>query len=482
MLNMPLAFEVTSQIFSAIRKNVVGGIAGSTSLALSVACTIVAFQLIKLSYDIMSDEQQGGFGGVRLWQVLRPVIIVLAINLSPTLFGWFDGAVNFFCSSVNSPYSNAAAVKILDAQLTAAKKSLESGHSDETKEALGIAYGAEDAGKQAAEAYEQTVKEVKQGKMGFFPMLFSKIRYAGSIAAIDPNMADLTMADKIKKAVKNAELKRAEKAVSEGLTNEQREKLDADAADAVTEASDPGTSNREIEEKARTMVSQADALGRESSELREFGEGIVKGIKSGSLLLSIAHWLYDLAYFILKAMVEIILCVLTVMFPWTLVLSLFSYFKDAFWKYVATYLNVSFWKVTASIINSAVMISIPSMAIYTAEHLLPGVSDSSYATKLGAIAGNALASAMVLLAGFICMTRVSSITNMIIPNASADAETATSGMGIATSVGVAAQRTVTSAPGKVASVATSGIGKAASGAGKSVTNAMGKVTGGGATP
>ena len=75
---------------SYIRKMASSPGTGITSAAMTAACVIVLFTMIKLSHDLMSDEQQSGFGGVTLWQICRPIVILLAIfNFNP-----IDSVVN----------------------------------------------------------------------------------------------------------------------------------------------------------------------------------------------------------------------------------------------------------------------------------------------------------------------------------------------------------------------------------------------------
>lgn len=470
--SLPLAFNVTSEIFQAIRETTSKGIGASTDLALSAACTIVAIQLIKLSYDVMSDEQQGGFGGIRLWQVLRPIIIILAINLSSTLFGWFNYGVNYFASAISSSYNATTCKTVVDAQLRAMKSEVlgEYAGNEKVEQGYEMALGADQAGKKAYNDYISSINTAA----------VNTASGSGFGLSTSQNSAGMLLGAWFNKLVTKGKQKReATKLVKEGITEVEKSKIDDGVADIVGDSTlSPG----EIDGKTNAVINGASYVGEVKSSLEKDGEDFVKSIKDGSLFLKAAFWFYDLAFFVLNAMVEIFLSILTVMFPWTLVLSLFSHFKDATWKYIATYINISFWKVTAAIINWAVTTSIPAMAIYTAKKLLPNMANQSFSTKIGAIAGNGLATGMVLVAGFICLTKVASITNMYIPNASVDSMAADSVMGIASTAGHTAVSTVTQAPGKVATV---GVGKVAAagaaGAGKSVTNAMGKVAGG-ATP
>jgi len=481
-MSIPLAFEVTTRIFQSIRETTSTGLEGSTQLALSAACTIVAIQLIKLSYDVMSDDQQGGFGGIRLSQILRPILIILAISWSPTLFGYFNYAVNYFASNISGGYSAAGSAAVVSQLIEAQDAAVLQGHNEQTKQGYYQVQGADAVGeKVTADALELSRKlnsgealssgENKPGIARRIINFFAR----GALAArtTETGFAEATNAAILGKSAADAQRQMGENNIKEGLTEEQKEALGKDAKDEVDDI--------KLNNDTKALVASAEATGTLKNKLEKFGEDFIDSLKSGSLFLSLAYWLYDLAYFILNALVEIILAILTVMFPWTLVLSLLSHFKDATWKYVATYVNVSFWKVTASIINWTVTTSVPSMYLYTTTKLMPHLSNSGYATKLGALVGLGSAVAMLYIAGFIALTKVSSITNMYIPNASVDSSATDSAMGIASTAAHSVVNTVKDVPGKVATVATGGIGKVAGVAGKAAKgagNALGKVAGG----
>ena len=483
---IPMAFEVSTQIFNSIRDISTNGIQASTSLALSAACTIVAFQLIKLSYDVMSDEQQAGFGGIRLWQILRPILIIFAIKYASVLFGWFDYGVNYFASNVGGKYSATNCANVVSATLKAAKTKIAGEYADNNsvQEGIEIISNSRVAGDDAAAEWQKAVTEQKQrgGFAGFLAGLGSS--YSNGLYTA----SETSMANAVGNAVRKSEVVRGEEKVKQGITETEKAAADGNVADAVGSASEGTKSDAEIESQVSAISSAAQKLSKVQSQLENEALDFIESIKDGSFFLSIAYWLYDLAFFVLNAMVEIILAILTVMFPWTLVLSLLSHFKDATWKYIATYVHVSFWKVTASIINWTVVTAVPTMSIYVASEILPNISGSSQATKLGVIAGNGLAIAMVFLAGFVCLTKVAAITSMYIPNASADSTASDSAMGMISTGATGAAKAVVQAPGKVATVATGGVGRAVGAAGgvvkgaaKGAGNALGKVAGG-ATP
>ena len=52
------------RIFRTIRQAAMGSASSIVSLVMGIACLIIVIKLIKLTYDMESDEQAAGFGGV----------------------------------------------------------------------------------------------------------------------------------------------------------------------------------------------------------------------------------------------------------------------------------------------------------------------------------------------------------------------------------------------------------------------------------
>ena len=84
--------------FDAIRKDCISHAGSISSIAMALACIFIAFKFIKMYYDFVSDEQHGGFGGVRTWDLLRPIVILIIIGN----FGAFLGAFDSICNAVSS--------------------------------------------------------------------------------------------------------------------------------------------------------------------------------------------------------------------------------------------------------------------------------------------------------------------------------------------------------------------------------------------
>ena len=78
ILVMPLS-GIIGNSFEALRESTASMGGTISTAALVLGCFFFGFKLLQMYYEIASDEQHGGFGGVRLWDIMRPVLILLLI-------------------------------------------------------------------------------------------------------------------------------------------------------------------------------------------------------------------------------------------------------------------------------------------------------------------------------------------------------------------------------------------------------------------
>lgn len=446
----------------------------STSAALMVASFIVAFKLIKLSYDVMSDEQQGGFGGIRLWQVLRPILIVLAINISGTVFSAIDGAVNYISASARGSEAYAVASKL----------------TNEVTNTINDLCGEENI-RQYNESGENYVEAAEKAKNKL-------IASAGSVwsASLDETM-DYLGEISVAKRARNRAQKQALENMRAQLTAEAQKKIDEIVASTVFSAEyKEAETNRikaELAEAVKTRnLKRIINKEKELSEPTDFSEmfsnwqNFREAFSSGAIFNMIAFWLYDVIFFCVTGFASVVMAVLAMFFPWVLVFSLLDYFKQAIWSFIATYMSLAFYKVVASCVNYCIGNAVTIVSVYTIQNLLPQFS--SAASQLGCIQGLGTTQALIYIVGFVCMTKVGSIVHMIIPGGANTGDIGSAGAGIATgALGKAAGAAHTATSGAV-KVATGGTAVQQSSSSKksaaqsqafqsNVTNALGKITG-----
>lgn len=88
--------EAILTCYRSIRQSILGVSDSFVSLAMALAGLFVGIKLIRLSYDTMSDEQGGGLGGVKLSQILVPVVMIALI----AGYKYFIGALDYTVSIV----------------------------------------------------------------------------------------------------------------------------------------------------------------------------------------------------------------------------------------------------------------------------------------------------------------------------------------------------------------------------------------------
>ena len=483
-----LAMEATQstadRVFASLKSMTANS--ASTSAALTVACFIVAFKLIKLGYDVMSDEQQGGFGGVRLWQILRPIVIVLIINMSGPAFRIVDNVVNYIAASAKGSESYAVAAKMTKDVID----TVDNLYGEENIET----WEASDANRD--QQIHESVTNLEQT--------------AASTFNVNTEPAANFIADVF---VANADRRRQRK---EAIANMQMEvnakytaKMDglvADLANSAATESDKATAIHSLRKEWREaletkniekVLNERQALKSASNEIYAedtrpddvFDAKKLRGaFKSGALFNMIAFWLYDVIFFCVTGFASVVMSILAMFFPWILVFSLLDYFKQAIWQYIATYMSLAFYKVIASCVNYCIGNAVAIISIFTIQNLLPNFS--SPASQLGCIKGLGTTQALIYIVGFICMTKVGSIVHMIIPGGANTGDIGSAGAGIATgALGKAAGAAHTATSGAV-KVATGGTSVQQSASSKksaaqtqafqsNVTNALGKITGDG---
>ena len=72
-----------------------------SSAALVLGCFFFGLRMIKMYYDIVSDEQHGGFGGIRVMDVLLPILVLLLIaGYSQVVIRPVDSLASISCNII----------------------------------------------------------------------------------------------------------------------------------------------------------------------------------------------------------------------------------------------------------------------------------------------------------------------------------------------------------------------------------------------
>lgn len=539
LLFILLAFENSTNVFDKILLTVrTYAISGTgTKAAMTLATFIVGLKLIKMAYHMFSDEQQGGFGGIRLWQVLRPILIILAINVSSTAFNVVDSTVNYITSSVASSFNESGITRLLNAVTNQTVKGLRL--TDETISLFKDlnSQKAYDAG------YKENVEKYTTGT-----------GYADKNSVYAPNAAGLkAVEDQINNAVDHAAediiamdaiYKDRMKELDNWLTNkfegiQQQEEAGIGAGSAARNwitarknenAIEPNTlsldiimagpmtykdaaeiydiiakdirdealaRNSDVIENLRTQgkaISDANGTISAAAATNALFEGEIgekrfwKSVTDKRWWENLIEWFYKLIAFCVNAFASISLVILSIFFPWLLVLSLLDYYKQGLWQFFSTYLSLSMYKVVAAAIIWLIDTAQGTIQLNTALKIIPNLGDT--ASQLEALDVSLSVRAMLYVAGVICLTKVGSIVKMIIPGGADSGDMAGAGGAMAMGAGRMMASGAKKVAGGAAGLATgsTGIQKAASAkkaaAGTSqfqqnVSNALGRLSGGG---
>lgn len=365
--------------FSNLRSEAIGHASAITALCMGIACTLVVLKMIKLSYTLMSDDRNSGFGGVQLWEIIRPVLIILAINSTSLFVGVFDGITSKFTTSI----SVAVAKVDHKAALTDLCKQIEAEAGDYlTKEQMAIIEQANSD----SQNYYGTIKKNGKTALGRW---------------IARMMAD----------------------------SETQKKY----ADALIASSALPEDERPTSAEIRRMMRKYLHGNRSIEDAADGNTSVDLSFTSGDFMPVLANWLYDMFYCVVQCMAEILLCVLAVLAPVTLMLSVLDIFKDGIGTMLSTYLQLSFWKVIAAVINW-VIAAARSTAL--SDRVLGSLRNMGNALNSGSESAGATGqlwlASVIALAGIMALFKIQSIAQAIIPSKSSFGDAAGIGGALAT--------------------------------------------------
>ena len=372
--------------FSAIRKTAIGASGTVAGTALIIGSLIVTFKLIKLAYDLMSDEQSSGFGQIDVKTVLRPFLILMLLQSFPTVLGWFDGVVDGVATSLvgslSYQESNVDLGKLCDAV-------------DEQNENMS------DADKAIANYVDAN----------WWQRLSGKRKKEATNAILEDYM--------------NSELAEFSAGERISLNSEQGRTWEKSLG----------------EEKKEQLLESAHTA------LRVYCKASRRLSKGASYVSVAVSWLFEQLYYIVDAFAEVFLCVIALLGPFAILCSLFDFMRDAWKKFFAKYAQVSLWKVAAAAVMftiASARTSTFSHAKNAMAQALDTIRAGSMVDVSGASSGIIL-NIIICVAGMICLTNVPAMAAAVIEAASGG-----SAMGGAEGLAAGAVSRVKGAPGAMA--------------------------------
>lgn len=373
------------RIFRTIRHTALSSASGIVSLVMGIACIIIVIKLIKLTYDLESDEQQAGFGGVTLWQLVRPVVILFALNIYPILLGAIDSVADSITTSIVATADKMDTRKLIGDRLAIAD---------------------------AATDEELTQEEMEERIRAHADEETQRLIY-GSI----PGQSIETVAsyNLLAKVFGN---RRKIQDTTEDLINW--------ANPGMTESEYYSKEMNERRKQIKRYVAAYYNVGK-ASDPEKF-----KLTAPGTWVPALCNIIYDFAFIIIECGAEIILCILCFAGPVVLTVSLMDQYKHAFMEFVMRYFQFSFWKVVAAIINWAVRCAQTGAcsegSAIIKERLFDALTTDSGAEAAGAATGALWITAIIALAGIFCFSKIGELAAYFIP---------VNGGGMATGAGAA---------------------------------------------
>ena len=423
-------------VFQAIRvKQMAAMNSDYLQVMIILASIIIAFKLIKLSYTIMSDEQNGGFGGISMWEVLRPlVVLVLIINCS-FVTNLIDGTCNMVSTALVNDTGYTRIKEDLGKTIDDAESWFDKNKDDiketaqkawnekalaqgglSTNDALAAAKGsadnkiyAENKSKQRVEsAYDAIEREFKKAGVQAPSRTKDQLNYAG----YELKSGKVFMIyDTIK--VYNPAFASEAKKLRAGLSAESQTIIDQ-ALKTIETGGKEGTGfTDQILDVAAANVGASKRLQKETT-----------------IMASITLWLFDMLFTVMMAFSEIFLMIMAVMLPITLTLSLFDKWKDSFSSWAGRYIEISLWKLTGALIVVAVSKAKAAVLEFTRDSSMTALDNLTDFTKdFSSSDIIAMDSALIIItcigiAGIISLISIPSITNTAI---SLSTESAVSG-------------------------------------------------------
>lgn len=244
------------------------------SIATALAALFIIFNMIKIAYDLFSDEQSGGLGGVSVKQILIPIVLLFLLQGYGLVIKALDGTCNSITKTLVNKKTQENLSKSL--MLAAYQPSQASDFGDD------------------AEIYDRIGNVIDR---------------------------DATLNSGAEELIK--------------LYEGQNEKVE-------------GSERSDLKRKYKTALKKIRRFARKSNKQTELGDDGLKHLK-----VSQQNFWQNAAmsvYAIIQCYLEIILCLMVLLGPFTLAFSILSPWKHSFITFIGKYIEISFSKVVASFI------------------------------------------------------------------------------------------------------------------------------------
>lgn len=367
--------------FGAIRQKALEQSGAVTSLAMALGCIFVVFRFIKMYYDFVSDEQNGGFGGVSAKEIFRPIIMLVIIGS----FGFWAGMLDGVTSGVSS-----AMVANMNAKADASEKKLR-----EALEKL-----EEDDELKTLDKREKA-RQIAYSQLGVT---------ADSLKQADKDVKDIRKKHnkEIYRRAQQAALQSGKNLSGYGSPDDQEYK------DALEEVLEENGVLEEYEKKVKLKsefsAKEEEAYNRILNQRKWMR--YLNGGKEG-FLGSLVGTLFNIFMVIMIAFCEITLSIFLAVGPFVFAFSVLDPWKDNYKKWIGSYIEVMLWKPVACAIAWVVMSARVAIADNQLQAATKGLMDLSSEVQEGSIIAAMGIQALIVFAGVIAIVKVPTITSQI---------------------------------------------------------------------
>ena len=387
--------------FSSLRADAIKTSGSVVGAALSLAGILTAITLIKMYYDMASDEKNGGFGGISLWEVLRPVVLMIVIASSSFIIGAIDGITNSLSGAL---VSNINTSQVYSRE--AVEKKMEELRANQRD---GFETNAEAAAKRAERNLGTTREEIN-----------SRIKAFQLKVGID--------ADKVKdvsKSVRSDEI--ASVSSGGGVSNQQTTNYKYYTYNTVQLRK--ATVQRQIkkfydEDEAaaqwdmyKEYLKELDELDEETKRQRDLArreDRLIKDLSTDSMgvVEELIVILFNIVFNLTMIFADVLLCLLAIFFPVVVAFSIIPSWKGSLMNWIGKYIEVSMWKPIAAgicwVVGTA-QLATKAGALEAVQNAQMIVGGEKYGSWMGCLT----ATVIVLYAGIKCFWKVPSIATTI---------------------------------------------------------------------
>lgn len=283
-----------------------------------IGCLLCAYNLIHQAFEIADDEKAGGFGSTQITDIIRPFILLICIYISPTIIKLTDSVCRTVTIATTSLILEESSGELRDvSDLNTLKIEYQGLIDNIRKEAK---YDEENRAPSSSDDnsdYIAASRKYWAQQADLFEMEYRRIINSGK-----------------KDTEKITELT--------GLINQMRNYISSNHISDIDDTTTPlNPANPEPKRAAPKMNNIIKSIER-----------VINPISSGlpHILTSITKILLDIFRLMFIIMAQVYLCILALLFPIILCVSIVGVWRDNIKNFFPRYFNLWFWQVIVGVL------------------------------------------------------------------------------------------------------------------------------------